>query len=134
MLESQLRKFWLFNYIGGFSVNPGSRSVVESLNHAAELLENEGNLVLIFPQGKINSIHNQRIVFEKGVEHILKRAKKEVKIVFLTILTDYFSSEKPGLYFYVEEYKAENTSTQALEEAYNAFYNQCTIKQNKLAK
>ena len=72
MLEEQLKKNWFFQYTGGYSIKKSTRSVVESLNYTAELLENNKNLVLMFPQGKIQSMHRSEFVFEKGIERILK--------------------------------------------------------------
>ncbi len=74
MLEEQLRKHMYLNKAGGFSVRKGSRSIVESLGYTAELLNDKNNLVLMFPQGRIESMHKQDFVFEKGIEYVLKKA------------------------------------------------------------
>src|SRR5438128_1975010 len=42
-------------YGGAFSVNKNSRDMLQSLDYAAELLNDPQNLVLIFPQGKLYS-------------------------------------------------------------------------------
>ena len=73
MLESELRKRWIFSYSGGFSVAHGSRSSIESLNYSADLLQNNSNLVLMFPQAKMHSIYNDNLKFERGIEYIAKR-------------------------------------------------------------
>jgi len=65
MLEEQLRKHWYFNFTGGYSVRKSSRSIIDTLNYTAELLEHSSNMVLLFPQGRITSMHNQEIKFER---------------------------------------------------------------------
>ena len=132
MLEEQLRKHWYFQYIGGFSVNKGSRSVVETIKHAAELLGDSENLVLMFPQGEIHSLYSDNFIFETGIEHILSRMDNPLHIVFVANMVDYLSRPKPGLYVYLEEYKGIKPTTRSLQEAYNLFYSGCLDKQKKL--
>lgn len=129
MLEEQLKKHWYFNYTGGFSVKKSTRSAVQTIQYSAELLSHPENLVLMFPQGKVESIHKQSFTFEKGVERILKRTdRSKVQIVFLVNSIDYFINMKPILHHYIAEYKEADISSFALQERYNAFYKE-SIKQ-----
>lgn len=134
MLEEELRKYWLFNYTGGFSVNKKSRGIVETLDYTADLLGNPDNLVLIFPQGEIQSMHHQPIRFEKGIERILKNKKCNVQIVFLVNLVDYFSNKKPGIYFYLQEYTGNAIDIQSIQDSYNLFYAESIEKQKNKQK
>ena len=77
MLEEQLSKHWYFNYTGGFSVKKWTRSIVETVQYSATLLSQPDNLVLMFPQGEVKSIHNHFFAFEKGVEKILQKINRE---------------------------------------------------------
>lgn len=129
MLEEQLKKHWYFNYTGGFSIKKSARSTVETIQYSAELLSHPNNLVLMFPQGKVESIHKHSFRFEKGVEHILKRTNREnVQIVFLVNSIDYFINKKPILHHYITEYKGDSTSYNDLEDSYNIFFKE-SIKQ-----
>ena len=122
MLEDQLKKHWYFNYTGGFSVNKSARSVVETIDYSADLLSNPENLVLMFPQGKIQSIHKQPIIFEKGAEKIIEKTRKSnMQIVFLVNSIDYFINKKPILYHYIKEHKGSDNDYHALEKSYNTF-------------
>ncbi len=134
MLESQLRRYWFFNYCGGFSVRKNSRSVLETIGYTAELLSDPGNIVLVFPQGEIQSIHNQTFRFERGAELILKKLQNQVQVVFLVSLTDFYSSEKPCLHLYLQEYIGDDYTTKTLESAFAGFYNQCIGQQIQEAK
>lgn len=133
MLEDQLRKYWFFNYTGGFSVNKKSRSVVETIDYTRELLSDSKNMVLLFPQGEIESMHNQKIVFENGLERILKDKEGKVQIVFLANLVDNFSDRKPGIYFYIEECCETIFTSANIQNQYHAFYCRC-IENQKLLK
>jgi len=131
MLEEQLRKFWFFNYTGGYSVNKKSKSIIETLNYTNDLLTNPGNMVLIYPQGEITSMHQQYFIFEKGMERILKN-KNNVQLIFQVNMIDYFSAKSPGIYIYIRDFSDTVTDNSNLQENYNTFYKQCIDNQNKL--
>jgi 1-acyl-sn-glycerol-3-phosphate acyltransferase len=134
MLEEQLRKYWFFNYIGGFSVNKQSKSVIESLQYASELLSDSKNMVFVFPQGEIQSLHQQNIQFDKGLERILKHKENTVQIMFVANLVDYFSDRKPGIYMHVQEYTDPAFDLESIRESYNRFYIQAIEKQKNFNK
>lgn len=118
MLEEELRKNIFLNRIGGYSVKRGSRSIMESLRYTIDLLKNSENLVLLFPQGKIESGHVTRFVFEKGVQRVAGEAAGHAQLLFVVNLVEYYSSAKPSLYMYINEYEGG----QNIEAAYNEFY------------
>jgi 1-acyl-sn-glycerol-3-phosphate acyltransferase len=132
MLEDQLRKHWYFNYAGGFSVKKKSRSVIESLLYAGELLNDNKNIVLIFPQGAIYSQYNRFIRFEKGIDKILSNLNCAIQIIMLVNLTDYFSNKKPVLYNYIKEYEDGQNNILELEKQYQTFYLHCLELQSKI--
>jgi 1-acyl-sn-glycerol-3-phosphate acyltransferase len=99
MLENQLRGNRFLRRMGAFSIKPGSRSILESLTYASELMKDPKNLLLYFPQGKIESQYQHRFVFKKGIEKIL--AGRQVQILFVANLTDYFSAARPQLCQYI---------------------------------
>jgi len=134
MLEKQLRKYWVFNYTGGFSVNKKSKSILETLNYTSELLNDRKNMVLVFPQGEIQSMHNQNIEFEKGIERILKNKGNTVQVVFMANLIDYFSNRKPGIYFHIQEYLQATSDGKSMHESYNTFYAESVENQKNFNK
>ena len=129
MLEEQIKKFWITNQVGGYSVRKGSRSIIETLKYTNEILSDKGNLVLIFPQGQIQSLYNGTIKFEKGTERILKDNSGKIQVVLIANLVDYFSEEKPTLFIYYKELITSETSLEAIEKEYNTFYS-CCISEN----
>ena len=125
MLKDQLEKFSFFNQTGGYSIQKKSREIVESINYTAELLHDCGNMVLLFPQGKIESIYKISFQFESGIGRILEKVGGNIHILFMANLIDYFSNRKPGLYIYVSEYKNDKLDPNSIQDAYNLFYSQC---------
>jgi 1-acyl-sn-glycerol-3-phosphate acyltransferase len=123
MLEEQLKNYRFLNKIGGFSINPGTRSVMESLNYATELLSDSKNLLLVYPQGKLLSMHQPKNNFEPGIERILKNCNSS-QILFYAAFTDYFSERKPTLFFYLKEVEFNRFSTAELNGLYQQFYNE----------
>lgn len=134
MLESQLAKHKFFSKIGAFSIAPGDRSALESLNDAGRLLENNSNMLILFPQGQLKSQHTSTIEFRKGWFRILKERINPVQIIFTANLIDYFSHRKPSLYIYFEEYqKSSGFDFEELCKSYNKFYQNCIIRQTELS-
>lgn len=134
MLEDQLRKERILNLAGGFSIKKGSRSMLESLKYAVELLSDNRNLVLLFPQGKFASIYDQSFVFEPGIERIIKEVNGRVQIFFQANLIDYFSHKKPSLYIYLEECDPLEPDISSIQQRYNTFYAACVAENIKKAE
>ena len=134
MLEEQLTKNNFLNYTGGFSIKKKSKSIIESLNYTAGLLEDNRNIVIVFPQGEIQSLYNSSINFDKGLEFILKKLTGKVHIIFLASLVDYFSGQKPGLYMYYIEYTEKDLTVSAIEKEYGLFYKRCISENIKMQK
>ncbi|WP_443944450.1 1-acyl-sn-glycerol-3-phosphate acyltransferase [Pedobacter sp. AW1-32] len=130
-VEAQLKAFKLLKYIGCFSVNKKSRTLVDSLNYAAELLSDPKNLLTIFPQGELFSMHLNKIHFETGLSHILKKTKKPIQIIFAVSLIDFLDNFKPTVDVSYQEYFGERNLAE-MESAYNTYYKTCKIKQQHL--
>ncbi len=133
MLEEQLKQHMFFNKTGGYSIKKHSRTVIETLDYTVELLMDKNNLVLLFPQGKIQSLYTSRISFEKGIDYIIKKVPVKVHLIFLVNLVDYFSNPKPGIYMYLKEYDGNIYTTEELEKEYNSFYSACIAENQKKA-
>lgn len=134
MLEEQLRKYWFFNYSGGYSVNKRSRTIIETIDYTAELLHNKENMVLIFPQGEIESMHKQTFYFEKGLESILRKVENEIQVVFIANMIDYFSEPKPGIYLHIKEYSGITAHPEQFVVQYENFYKECVEYQCNINK
>lgn len=101
ILKKQLQKNPLFQYANFFSVAPGTPSVNESLEYAAELLSKPGNVVLMYPQGNLESNHVRDIVMKDGIRHIIPLIKGNCQLLWSSNLIEYFESLKPSVYFHM---------------------------------
>lgn len=126
MLKHQLRKYWYFNLSGGYSVEHNSRSALESIDYTVELLSQPENLVLMFPQGKLQSMHRRSFEFQKGIEKIVEKAgRNNIQLYFLVNITEYLSKQKPTLHQYVKEYTGNSALVDDIQLHYNEFCRQC---------
>lgn len=126
MHETQLLEYKFFNQTGGFSISNQYRHIIDSINYSSSILEDKNNLLVIYPQGEINSIYQSNFIFKRGIEKIINQ--KDITLLFSANLIDYFSNSKPSLFTYLEEYNGE-FNLKDIEEAYNVFYMNSTQKQ-----
>lgn len=130
MLEEQLKNFIILNNGGAFSVQKNSRDLISSLQYSLDLLADKNNLLLLFPQGEIQSLHTGYLYFERGLEYLLKQAKNQIQLIFNVSLTDYFSDKKPTLTIYFKKYVPETPiNLQTIEADFNQFVTTCKQQQ-----
>ncbi len=152
MLEEELVKRPFLRKLGAFSIRRNSRTALQSLDYAANILKDPGNMLLLFPQGRFQSSHQHPLTFEKGWIHILERAPNNCRLVFMVNLFDYFEHRQPTLSIYLKSVLPEFTSSQsagrdpdtkpqgapaaradAIESAYNEFLKEAIDKQDQQA-
>lgn len=132
ILEETARKIWFMKYLGAFSINKQSKSIIESIDYAAQLLDDNSNLVLIFPEGKLYSSHKKNLSFEKGLTHIINQSKREFKAVFASILFDYFGKRKPSANVYLNTWDyPEYITVRILENEFNKHHENAKLQQSK---
>jgi 1-acyl-sn-glycerol-3-phosphate acyltransferase len=122
-------------YAGGFSINKTSRDMVQSLDFAAKLLDDPGNLVLIFPQGKLYSNMVSEVIFEKGIMQVLKKATNKFQLIFAATFIENFDNFKPVANTSLKTGIANNFNTILdLQEAYQQHYTQSRQQQIQIVK
>jgi chlorobactene lauroyltransferase len=99
MEERQLKKLFLFRFLGAFSVNREKpREAIKTINYAVEILEeNPGRTIWIFPQGKILPNDQRPIYFYNGLSRIIEKVPK-VQIVPLAIRYEFLNEFKPKIF------------------------------------
>lgn len=102
MLEEQLKTRKFMTRAGAFSIQPGTRDALASLQFCARILNEPGNCLFYYPQGSISSQHEAAIEFGSGVRFILDRVKNPVTPVYLAFFTDYGTSKKPTVSVYLD--------------------------------
>src|SRR5690606_7317250 len=101
VLKKQLQKNPWLRYFGGFSIAPGKASVNESLDYAAELLSQPGNLLLMYPQGNLESIYVRKIEMKDGLNYFVPKIKGNCQLIWSSNLIEYFESLKPSVHFHM---------------------------------
>lgn len=128
MLEEQLKRYWFFNHIGAFSVKKGSKSILESLNYCSEILNNPNSILVIFPQGKVESLYQNTIHFENGGIKLAQESSSEkTQIVFNCNYIDWRENQKPNFNAHLQV----SLSNSKVAEDYNKFYQDCLTYSNK---
>ena len=99
-LKKQIEKNSWLRYFGSFSVDPRKlSSVKESLAYASEILSTPGKLLLLFPQGNLESQHVRKIEFQYGVNEIVKNVKGDCQLIWSSNIVEFFESVSPSIYF-----------------------------------
>lgn len=123
MLEKELRQRPFMRQGGAFSIHPQQRSMLTSLSYAGQLLTQPGNLVLIYPQGKIHSLYENEVVFRPGVERMIRKYDGNYTVVLFVACLDFGAHPRPTLYFYLKEVEREACLAGAsLSGIYEAHY------------
>lgn len=135
ILEETIIKHGFLKYVGSFSVSKTSRSMLETLKYAGNLLDDSENLLVIFPQGKLYSNFVDEIKFEKGLERITGFSKQNFDYVFAASFTEEFSEPKPTLFMYLKNHPAANfAGLAAVQSAYQEHYQQSKSVQIAIVK
>jgi len=132
MLEQQLKKHLILKRTGAFSILKKSRESVESLHYSIDILKDNKNLLLLFPQGEIQSLYTQKFCFQSGVGYIIKNLKSNIQIIFNINLVDYFSDKKPHLSIYYKSYIVDYKSDiNTIQNDFNTFAQSCMQNQKE---
>ncbi|WP_276348018.1 1-acyl-sn-glycerol-3-phosphate acyltransferase [Daejeonella sp. JGW-45] len=101
VLKKQMQMNPWLKYFGCFSIAPGTATVNESLAYAAQLLNKPGNLLLMYPQGNLESNHVREIVMKDGINHIVPQIEGKCQLLWSSNLIEYFESLRPSVYFHM---------------------------------
>ena len=119
-------------YGGAFSVNKNSRDMLQSLDYAAELLNDPQNLVLIFPQGKLYSNFVNDIHFEKGIAKVIEKAEGKFQLLFAATFVQYLKHKKPTATVYLKVEPNAGKSFEELKNAYQKHYDNAKLQQTEI--
>ncbi len=129
VLEEQLIAHPSMNRAGAFPVRRASRTSVDTLKYASGLMHDSDNLLALYPQDSISSIHRRPIRFERGVERIIAGSSDRLMILFYVALPDWFTGKRPSLSVRIIEYSARERTLADLEETYNMFFEEAVMSQ-----
>jgi 1-acyl-sn-glycerol-3-phosphate acyltransferase len=132
VLEESMKEVKIFKYLGGFSVSKNSRQMLESLDYAAGLLNDSGNMVVIFPQGKLYSNFVDELNFEKGASYIARKAKAKFSYVFSAAFIENFQYKKPTANIYLKVFNVDDIVPENLHQEYQQHYHQSKQQQTTI--
>ncbi|WP_184548521.1 lysophospholipid acyltransferase family protein [Mucilaginibacter sp. FT3.2] len=118
-------------FAGAFSVTKKSRDIIESLDHAARLLDDPQNLVLIFPQGKLFSNYVDDVHFDKGAFRIMLKAQGKFQLIFAATFIQYFKHKKSTATVYLQSDDTTYTNIAQLKQAYQQHYSSSKLLQTQ---
>ena len=103
LLEATSKKEPMLKYGGAFSVSKGSKSILQSIDYAAQLLKDPQNMVLIFPQGALYSNFVNDIKFEQGIIKIMQKASNKFQLLYAATFIENFQHKKPTANVYLTQ-------------------------------
>jgi len=130
--EETTVKFQYVKYGGAFSINRQSRDMLESLDYAANLLNDPQNLVLIFPQGKLYSNFVNTIQFEKGITRVIEKAEGKFQLIFAATFVQYLKHKKPTATVYLQAEPYAGKNFEELKNVYQMHYDNAKLQQSEI--
>lgn len=98
MLEEQLKRYWFFQKVGAFSINPKNpQSIKTSFDYIVEVLSDPKNVLLFYPQGEIEDYVKRPLKVKKGLKAILNMTNSEVIVLPVAFRIKYGNTKKPDI-------------------------------------
>ncbi|WP_291859283.1 lysophospholipid acyltransferase family protein [Marinilabilia sp.] len=129
MLEEELEKRKFLTQGGAFSIRRNHSTTPASLIYAKNILKNTHNLLLMYPQGKLQAQATRYLHFEPGVAHLAGKTGAPIKMV--VTLIDYFGSPRPSVWLYIKDLITNTYKPANIEQSYNDFMDECIEHHNK---
>lgn len=131
--EDTMQKNGFMKYLGAFSI-PQGKQMVTSLNYAALLLSQPGNMVVVFPQGKLHSNFIDKVDFEKGLQRIIQNTDADFQYLFAASFIENFQHKKPSVYCNFKTAGKNDFATfDELKKAYQQHYQTAKLNQTTIA-
>ena len=97
MLEEQLSRYWFFQKIGAFSIDPSkTKSIAETITYTQSLLHNPRNSSIFYPQGDIEPYELRPITLKRGLQLFLKKIP-DVQVLLMGFKIQYYNQKRPAV-------------------------------------
>ncbi len=98
MLEEQLKKYWFFKKVGAYSINPSNPvSMVRTLDYTRNILYDKKYIVVLYPQGEIQSLLSKKIMIKPGLKFIIRKNTDKNYVLPLALKIEYGRNKKPDI-------------------------------------
>ena len=97
MLEEQLSRYWFFQKIGAFSIDPiHTKSIAETVTYTQSIVKNLQNFLILYPQGDIEPYEMRPLTLKRGLQLFVKRIP-EVQVLLLGFKIQYYNQKRPAV-------------------------------------
>ena len=98
MLENQLKRYWFFQKVGAYSIDPGNpRSVIETANYTSRKLDDNENVIVSYPQGEIELFEKEKLDLKRGIQVFIKKTEKNVIVLPVAFKIQHYEEMHPAL-------------------------------------
>lgn len=99
MLEDQLNKYWFFKKLGAYSINPKSTSSIrETAGYTREIINNNNNFVITYPQGEIEPFEKRPLTLKDGLKFFIKGIiDKNLYVLPVGFKIHYYNEKYPAV-------------------------------------
>jgi 1-acyl-sn-glycerol-3-phosphate acyltransferase len=101
MLEEQLKIYKYFRMVGAYSINPGhKKEITKSLSYTSELLSEQENLVVFYPEGVLKPFDTKPGALKKGLMKLAKSNSASFAALPVAFKLSFYNERKPEIYAY----------------------------------
>lgn len=99
MLEDQLKRYWFFQKLGAYSINPDNpRSIVSTINYTHLLTKKENSFIAIYPQGEYQPVDAAKITLREGLRKFIGTAPRGVRVIPIAFNFRHTDEKLPSVY------------------------------------
>ena len=122
MLEEQLKRYWFFQKVGAYSINPHSpQDIIEAANYTQELLAGPDNFVVLYPQGDIEPFEKRPLTLKRGLQ-LFTKATPPAQIIPIGFKIHFYNQKEPAVMFRFGEPLSAVSLAHDFTVFENAFY------------
>ena len=131
MLESSLKKYWFFQKVGAYSINPDSAaSIIQTFEYSRKIITDKTNFIVTYPQGKIEDFETRPISLRAGLQNLVKPLISHTVILPVAFKIQYSNERKPEIFCRF----GEIIESEKIVNDYNFFVNEFTKNVDQLSK
>ena len=97
MLEEQLKRYWFFQKVGAYSINPHlPRGIIEAVRYTQDILKNPNHFVILYPQGDIEPFEKRPLTLKRGLQLFIK-ATPTAQVLPVGFKIQYYNQKNPSV-------------------------------------
>ena len=97
MLEEQLSRYWFFQKIGAFSIDPTHiKGIAETITYTQGIVRNPQNFLVFYPQGSIEPFEMRPLGLKKGLQTLIKKTP-DVHVLLPGFKIEYYNQKRPAV-------------------------------------